>query len=153
MKFTNYMIVIVAVVFVLLFIVGELALAAIPEPAAGDLVGTVVVVSLISLGITFLNTRRAMDDFGGTPCPGVLGVVGVDILPDEGFRTLAQDEADRRRFNPTLAERGRSTRPTSSASPTAPAVNHRGCSQCGAVTAGADSKFCRVCGQRLERET
>jgi len=94
---------------------------------------------LIAYWMNIVWMDRAMDDFDGVPAPGLWGVLGVDIIPDEtdveGVFEPRRDFDTRER--PLAPSRARS-------------VARKGCPKCGAVTEGVDSKFCRVCGGPLE---
>jgi hypothetical protein len=125
-------------------------------------------VGLLGLGLSLAWAHRAVSEFQGMPFPGIWGVLGFDVLPDDaGTSPFGYAQPDTNyAASPGLVEPASASPPaqpappippTSSSvamsthsdagGPVGPAAN--GCSECGAVTQGADSRFCRMCGASL----
>lgn len=90
-----------------------------------------------------------MEDYRGSPFPGLLGILGVEIIPDDAVDRGPGTEVPERYWIPgasafTSAQSSGRTSTASGISP--PVVTRRGCRQCGGVTLGAGSKYCRLCG-------
>ena len=123
-------------------------------------------VGLIGLALSVAWAHRAVSEFNGAPFPGIWGVLGFNIEPDgadesqnddmppggEGTPASQVGASDPNATTvpsapPLPSELGESSSRGSSGGPAAPSA--RGCTACGAVTRGADSRFCRMCGARL----
>lgn len=109
---------------------------------------TILTVVLITAWVA-----RGIRDFGGVPFPGLLGLLGVEIVDED---TLEWEEREAVRVYgwnspdlppPTL---GPATPPPGIDRPSPPDTVSRGCPRCGVVTDGLDSRFCRHCGAPLE---
>jgi len=128
------------------------------------------VAGLIGLGVSIAWIHRAVSEFQGSPFPGLLGVMGFDIYPDDpgdspfgyarpngGSANPPETSEANRGLSPVPSAAGTppvltsvpTSAPDGSGGPVGPAAH--GCSECGAVTQGADSRFCRICGAPLEK--
>jgi Double zinc ribbon len=117
---------------------------------------------LVLLGILFVFTfwmsiawaQRAVTEFGGSPFPGIWGILGVDIVPDD-----AGPPSDARTSSQTTSQLLDSSVGGSAAGTSAPELTQFrpvqrsvelssvfSCPACGAITVGDDSRFCRACG-------
>jgi ammonia channel protein AmtB len=128
----------------IVFLVFATVFLAIGGSAVIGLVALLAVLLGIGFGLSVAWAHRAVVNFSGSPFPGILGVLGVEIVPDEW--PSAQTTAIKERY----------WVPGSSAFPPAiqgktisDGVNRHGCTKCGGVTDGSDSKYCRLCGAPL----
>jgi hypothetical protein len=145
MQYTNYVILnaVIAIVF-FLFLAG--AFISIAGPAGFGLALLIGIVILFGFCMSIAWAHRAVTEFNGSPFPGIWGVLGFDIEPD--------DVADTPEFIPSVLDTpqsGEMQAPSVNGSPVGaterPEVRSRlGCDKCGAVTEGDDSRFCRMCG-------
>ena len=112
-------------------------------------------VFLLAFSLSVAWAHRAVSEFGGSPFPGIWGILGFDITPDDP--DLSDDVVDAERTalaRPASGHVSESTDsvPVSSASlsPAAGQVSDGVvCPTCGNRTVGIGSRFCRMCGGPL----
>ena len=128
-------------------------------PAAAGFVVFFGVILLVGFLLNIWWVQRAVDNYGGSPFPGLLGLLGVEILSDDDPEELWHEAAwNAHPLTPGATSGPPGTWPRPSQSPegaslgsgpsvaTAATVSSRRCAKCGAFTDGAGSSFCRVCG-------
>ncbi|MCI4363058.1 MAG: hypothetical protein L3K13_01955 [Thermoplasmata archaeon] len=108
----------------------------------------VVPLSAVGIWLRLARTERAVEDFDGIPMPGILGLAGLDIDEDDDPDALSArqfvQQVDRAE-NP--GARGRAS--PDAAAPHPDSSTGKKCPECGAITPGTSSKYCRVCGSVL----
>lgn len=129
----------------IVFLVFATLFLAIGGSTAIGLVALLAVFLAIGFGLSVAWAHRAVENFSGSPFPGILGVLGVEIVPDEWVPSQAGVRGERYWLPGTGAFSTSSKRGIASQ-----AATRRGCIKCGVVTDGADSKYCRLCGTPLE---
>jgi hypothetical protein len=152
MRYTNYVI-LNAILILIVFVIFAGAIFSIGGPAA---VGVIIVLGLILLlgfGMSVAWAHRAVTEFNGSPFPGIWGVLGFDIEPDDEdsppYGTVSSGLPSDQ-FGSMSSGYSSGLIPTPRAVATgARKVTALGCAKCGAVTEGGDSRFCRMCGASL----
>ncbi len=146
MKFRTYLISVAVVAILLFAFIAIVLVSAIGWPAASGLLILVALALLAGFGLTYVWVRRAVDEFGGTPMPGILGVMGADIEPDEPSSTRRLDlDLD----DPSPPELPPRLNPDDDRVALSPPARSPICARCGARTSEPGSMFCRVCGAEL----
>ena len=143
MRYSTYVL-LQAVIGGLVFLVFAALFLAIGGSAATGLVALLAVFIVIGFGLSVAWAYRAMESFDGSPFPGLLGILGVEIIPDAEYDSRPDEERKERFWFP-----GSRTRliPATHATPIFP---RHGCAKCGAVMEGSDSRYCRLCGASFD---
>jgi hypothetical protein len=93
-------------------------------------------------------TDRALDEFGGVPMPGLLGLAGYDIESDpEAVGLSAKEFVQQVESQENPGKRG--AVPRTSRTEGSGSTGGSVCAVCGALTPGPDSTHCRMCGAIL----
>ncbi len=111
---------------------------------------------LFAFGRSVAWAHRAVTGFNGCPFPGLWGVLGFNIGPDEDGTheeeaTQSESCVDLRWFNRSPPSTVSTPLTESTPGPERGnlQVTGRRSRKCGSMTGGASSKFCRVCGVPL----
>jgi len=156
MRYTHYVILNASIAFV--FFVFLAVLFVLLLGPVGFLVALVFgLFLLLGLALSVAWAHRAVTEFHGSPFPGIWGVLGFNIEPDEAdVRWGSVDSGGEYSEGSTIAppDLPREVEPPEGSagrlpSPPAPQTWRVGCPKCGGVTDGSDSRFCRMCGERL----
>lgn len=99
----------------------------------------IILIPAYAVGVYWV--RNAVDQYGGVPMPGMLGLFGVNIEEDD------DDDDDRDGDATPKAWQGSGGRLIDKDDPADP--DARRCPKCGAITVGTDSAYCRACGASL----
>ncbi len=86
MRYTAY-VALNAALCLIIFVFFAAIASLFPAPASIALVLFIGLVLLIGFGMSVAWAHRAVSEFGGSPFPGIWGVLGFDIEPDEGDDT------------------------------------------------------------------
>lgn len=154
MRYSSY-VRLLAVLWVSLFVIFSIGFIAVAGPIGFGLALLFGLILAIGFGLSIAWAHRAVTEFHGSPFPGLLGVLGFDIEPDDDGYELesAADPVAEGPSSPDWAASrawtGLPPSPVSAASLPTGVV----CSSCGAITEGRDSVFCRKCGARLPGAT
>lgn len=133
----------------IVFLVFATIFLSVGGPGAGGLVALLAIFVVIGFGLTVAWAHRAMDDYRGSPFPGLLGILGVEIIPDEEMDPEPGTKRPERYWIPgasAFSSASSSARAPSAMGAKVPSAVRRGCRKCGGVTDGSDSKYCRLCG-------
>ncbi len=134
----------------LLFLVLAAVFLAVGGSGAAGFVVFFGVIALLGFGLSVAWAHRAVEEFDGTPFPGLLGVLGVDIVPDEVVDAHLGPEKPEKYWVPGARAFATSSPGGSTSATARPIITRRGCNKCGGVTAGGDSRYCRLCGAPFE---
>ena len=156
MRFSRYILLNAAVAFAAFLLLAAVFLSTLGGAAFGWLLAFGLLL-LLGFGLSVVWASRAVAEYDGAPMPGLPGVLGFDIVPDdeeEETSDWAQD--DSRSGSPVRPE---GPAPPSELAPLgAPPITpsspegsmpRRGCPRCGTITEGGDSRYCRKCGSPL----
>ena len=153
MRYSAFVALNAALAIVLFLILAVVVLLALPGPAGVGVTGALGLMLLAGFGLSVAWTHRAVTEFGGAPFPGIWGVLGFDIEPDDdppldpggrGASNLSSTRGSSVASDPYPAA-GSPGSETAVANGSTP-VLRRGCPRCGAITDGVGSRFCRMCG-------
>lgn len=176
MKYTTYVIMNVIIGVVGFLFLSWLYLSVFGRIGVGIGIGFVAIMGLALLfafALSLAWVRRAVTEYGGVPMPGIWGILGVMILPDEW--SSRPDRSEEPYDRSVIPEDDLAAMTNNAADPDTPdwiaaSQPPKGgpraevprtstplpvpppryeCVHCGQVTEGSNSKFCRVCGNRL----
>lgn len=136
------------------FIVLAVLFIAIAGPAGWFFVLVVGGALLFGFLMSIAWAHRAVSEFAGAPFPGIWGVLGFDVTPDDPDLSDDDDEAEATALARPVGAAGQSWAPSAVSTADSRPVGGGGegpqtCPSCGAVTTGGGSKYCRVCGAPL----
>jgi len=136
MQYSSY-VALMAGISIFFFLLFAAVIFSIAGPAGWGFVLFLGFILLLGFGMSIAWAHRAVSEFGGSPFPGLWGILGFDIEPDDDDTSPMDSGA-----------LGPGGVPAEDSSPPPNRVLH-GCAKCGAVTEGGDARFCRVCGAPL----
>ncbi len=156
MRYTNYVI-LNAAISIIFFVIFSVVFLSLLGWVGLWLVVLFGFVFLVGFAMSVAWAHRAVTEFHGSPFPGIWGVLGSNIEPDDNSPEPRFLSSGRSMWDSPEVRKAEAPVEPATASLAAPQANGvelggspaYGCKQCGAVTQGADSKFCRKCGAPL----
>ncbi len=153
MQYSNY-VRLIGAISVVAFVVLAVLFIAIAGPAGWFFVLAAGGALLFGFLISIAWAHRAVSEFAGAPFPGIWGVLGFDVTPDDPDLSDDDDEAEATSLARPVGTAGQSWTPSPLSAADPGPVGGAGegalsCPSCGAVTTGGGSKYCRVCGAAL----